>query len=150
MCVHYRDLNKASSKDGFHLPHIDVLVDNTAQHPVFYFMDGFSGYNQIKMASDDMEKTTFITSRGTYFYKVMSFCLKHTYAAYQHAMMTLFHDIIHKEIEVYVYDMIAKSKNEDDHLDHLRKLFSKLQKFQLRLKNPAKCTFEVRSVAVNS
>ena len=50
MCVDYRDINRASPKDDFPLPHIDILVDNTAQHKVFSFMDGFSGYNQIKMA----------------------------------------------------------------------------------------------------
>ena len=61
MCLDYRDLNKASSKDNFLLPHIDVLVDNTAQASVFSFMDGFSGYNQIRMAPKDMEKTAFIT-----------------------------------------------------------------------------------------
>ncbi|KAI5389066.1 hypothetical protein KIW84_074644 [Lathyrus oleraceus] len=67
MCVDYRDLNRASPKDDFPLPHIDVLVDNTAQFSVFSFMDGFSGYNQIKMSPDDMEKTTFITPWGTFF-----------------------------------------------------------------------------------
>ena len=61
MCVDYRDLNKASPKDDFPLPHIDVLVDNTTQASVFSFMDGLSGYNQIKMAPEDMEKTIFIT-----------------------------------------------------------------------------------------
>lgn len=57
-------------------------------------------------------------------------------------MMTLFHEVIRKGIEVYLKDMISKSKNEDDHLDHLRKFFARLQKFQLRL-NPIKCTFRV-------
>ncbi|KAI5417810.1 hypothetical protein KIW84_042434 [Lathyrus oleraceus] len=61
MCVNYRDLNKASLKDDFPLPHIDMLVDNTAKFKVFSFMDGFFGYNQIKTAPEDMEKTTFIT-----------------------------------------------------------------------------------------
>ena len=64
MCVDFRDLNKASSKDDFPLPHIDVLVDNTAGHALLSFMDGFSRYNQIKMAPEDMEKTSFITSWG--------------------------------------------------------------------------------------
>ena len=50
MCVDYRDLNRVSPKDDFPLPHIDVLVDNTAQHKILSFMDGFSSYNQIKMA----------------------------------------------------------------------------------------------------
>jgi hypothetical protein len=53
MCVDYRDLNKASPKDNLPLPHIDVLVDNTAQSKVFSFMDGFSGYNQIRMLPED-------------------------------------------------------------------------------------------------
>ena len=60
MCVDYRDLNKASPKDDFPLPHIDMLVDSTTKFKVFSFMDGFSGYNQIIMAPEDMEKT-FIT-----------------------------------------------------------------------------------------
>uniref|UniRef100_A0A2N9H6P2 Integrase catalytic domain-containing protein n=1 Tax=Fagus sylvatica TaxID=28930 RepID=A0A2N9H6P2_FAGSY len=76
MCVDFRDLNKASPKDDFPLPHIDVLVDNTARHAMLSFMDGFSGYNQIKMAPEDMEKTSFITPWGTYCYKVMPFGLK--------------------------------------------------------------------------
>lgn len=61
MCVDYKDLNRASPKDDFPLPHIDILVDNTAQFWVFSFMDGFSGYNQIKIVLVDMDKTTFIT-----------------------------------------------------------------------------------------
>ena len=61
MCMDYRDLNWASPKDDFPLPHIDVLVDNTVQHKIFSFVDGFYGYNHIKMAPEDMEKTTFVT-----------------------------------------------------------------------------------------
>ncbi|KAK2423436.1 hypothetical protein QL285_033889 [Trifolium repens] len=91
-----------------------------------------------------MEKTTFITPWGTFCYKVMPFGLKNAGATYQRAMVTLFHDMIHKEIEVYVDDMIAKSQEEDEHLVHLSKLFARLRKFKLRL-NPNKCTFGVRS-----
>ena len=71
MCMDYRDLNRASPKDDFPLPHIDILVDNTTQHKVFSFMGGFSGYNQIKMAPEDMEKNTFVTQWGTFCYKVL-------------------------------------------------------------------------------
>ena len=144
MCVDYRDLNKASPKDDFPLPHIDMLVDSTAKFKVFSFMDGFSGYNQIKMAPEDMEKTSFITPWGTFCYKVMPFGLKNAGATYQRAMTTLFHDMIHKEIEVYVDDMIAKSRTEEEHVEHLSKLFERLRKYKLRL-NPNKCTFGVRS-----
>ena len=59
-------------------------------------------------------------------------------------MVTLFHDVMHKEIEVYVDDMIAKSQGEDDHVVNLRKLFERLRKFQLKL-NPTKCTFRATS-----
>jgi len=61
VCVDFRDLNRASLKDNFPLPHIDMLVDNTARSSIYSFMDGFSGYNQIKMAQEDKEKTTFVT-----------------------------------------------------------------------------------------
>ena len=58
MCVDFRDLKKASPKDDFPLPHIDALVNNTVGHALLSFMEGFSGYNQIKMAPEDMEKTS--------------------------------------------------------------------------------------------
>jgi len=73
MCVDYRDLNRANPKDNFPLPHIDILIDNTTNFALFPFMDGFLGYNQIKMAPEDMEKMTFVTLWGTFCYKVMSF-----------------------------------------------------------------------------
>ena len=74
----------------------------------------------------------------------MPFRLKNVGATYQRAMVTLFHDMMHKEIEVYVDDMIAKSQGEDDHVINLRKLFERLRKFQLKL-NPVKCTFKATS-----
>jgi len=79
-----------------------------------------------------------------FYYKVMSFGLKNVGATYQRAMVTLFHDMIHREIEVYVDDMIAKSKTEEEHLVNLQRLFERLRRYQLRL-NPAKCTFGVKS-----
>ena len=102
-------------------------------------MDGFSGYNQIKMAPEDMEKTSFITPWGTYCYKVMPFSLKNAGATYQCAATTLLHDLIHKEVEVYVDDMIVKSKDREEHMPALQKFFERI-----RL-NPKKCTFGVPS-----
>ncbi|WKA04934.1 hypothetical protein VitviT2T_022927 [Vitis vinifera] len=109
VCVDFRDLNKANPKDDFPLPHIDMLVDSTTGHSMLSFMDGFSGYNQILMAPDDMEKTSFITEWGTYCYRVMPFGLKNAGATYQRAATTLFHDMMHRDVEVYVDDMIVKS-----------------------------------------
>ena len=89
MCVDYRDLNKASSKDNFFLPHINTLVDNTAKHSLFSFMDRFSSYNQIRMAPKNMEKTTFLTMWETFYYKVMPFGLKNVEIMYQRGMVKI-------------------------------------------------------------
>jgi len=96
------------------------------------------------MAPEDMEKTTFVTLWGTFSYKVMSFGLKNAGATYQRAMVSLFHDMMHREIEFYVDDKITKSKTEEEHLVNLQRLFERLRKYQLRL-NPPKCTFGVKS-----
>ena len=142
VCVDFRDLNKASPKDDFPLPHIDELVDFTAGHALHSFMDGFSGYNQIVMAPEDREKTAFTTPWGTYCYRVMPFGLKNAGATYQRAATTILHDMIHKEVEVYVDDMIVKSKDREGHYTALQKFFQRIREFRLRL-NPQKCTFGV-------
>ena len=134
MCVDFQDLNKASPKYDFPLPYIALLL----------VMDGFLAYNQIKMGREDMEKTSFITPWGTYCYKVMPFGLKNARATYQHAITTLLHDLIHKEVEVYVDDMIVKSKDREEHIPAFQKFFEKIQFYKLQL-NPKKCTFGVTS-----
>ena len=73
ICVDYRDLKKACPKEDFPLPHIDVLIDNSATCVMYSFMDGFSGYNQILIAIIDKVKTSFITEWGTYYYRVIHF-----------------------------------------------------------------------------
>ena len=82
MCVDFMDLNKACPNDSFPPPRIDQLVNSTAGHRLLTFMDAFSGYNQIKMAEKDQEKTAFITGQGLYCYKVMPFRLKNAIATY--------------------------------------------------------------------
>jgi len=131
MCVDYRDLNYASPKDNYPLPYIDTLMDNTTKLPLFSFMDGLWGYNQIKMVLEDMERTTFITLWGTFCYKVMSFGLKKVGATNQRAMMDLFHNMMHIENEVYVSDMITKYEAEEENMDNLRGLFERLRMFRL-------------------
>ena len=127
VCVDFRDLNKASPKDDFRLPHIDILVDSTVGHPMLSFMDGFSGYNRILMAPKDMEKTSFIIEWGTYCYRVMPFGLKNAGATYQRAATTLFHDMMHRDVEVYVDDMIVKSRDRADHLAALQRFFDRIR-----------------------
>ena len=144
MCVDFTDLNKACPKDSFPLPRIDQLVDSTAEHKLLMFMDIFSGYNQIRMAEEDQEKIAFITSQGLYCYKVMPFGLKNTGATYQRLMNKMFSQQISRNMEVYVDDMLVKSKKELTHLDDLKETFATLKKYQMRL-NPSKCVFGVAS-----
>ena len=116
VCVDFRDLNKASLKDDFPIPHIDMLVDSTAGHSMLSFMGGFSEYNHIMIAPENMEKTSFITEWGTYFYRFMPFRLNNAGATYQRAATTLFHDMMHRDVKVYVDDMIVKSRDRADDL----------------------------------
>ena len=142
VCVDFRNLNKASPKDDFPLPHIDMLVDSTTGHAMLSFMDGFSGYNQIMMAPEDREKISFITEWGTYCYRVMPFGLKDVSATYHRAATTLFHDMMHRDVEVYVDDMIMKSRDRAYHWAALERFFQRIICFRLRL-NPKKRTFRV-------
>uniref|UniRef100_A0A2N9HJY0 RNA-directed DNA polymerase n=1 Tax=Fagus sylvatica TaxID=28930 RepID=A0A2N9HJY0_FAGSY len=144
MCVDFTDLNKACPKDSYPLPKIDQLVDSTAGHKLLSFMDAFSGYNQIQMAEEDQEKTAFITSRGLFCYKVMPFGLKNAGATYQRLVNKMFHDQIGRNVEVYVDDMLVKSKKDDDHLADLKETFQALRRYNMKL-NPAKCVFGVSS-----
>jgi len=98
MCVDFKNLHNACPKDDFPLPYIDALVDNTTSSTLMYFMDGFSGYNQIKMAPKDMDKTTFTTEWGIYYYTVMPFGLKDARATYQRMATTLLHDMMHNKL----------------------------------------------------
>ena len=127
MCVDFMDLNKACPKDSFPLPRIDQLVDSIAGHKLLTFMDAFSGYNQIKMAEEDQEKTAFIISQGLYCYNVMPFGLKNVGATYQRLVNKMFNNKIGRNMEVYVDDRLIKSKEELTHLNDLRETFTTLR-----------------------
>ncbi|KAG9450555.1 hypothetical protein H6P81_010520 [Aristolochia fimbriata] len=144
VCVDFRDLNKACPKDDFPLPITEIMVDATMGHEALSFMDGSSGYNQIRMDPKDEELTTFRTPKGIFCYKVMPFGLKNAGATYQRAMQHIFDDFLHKRVECYVDDLVVKTKEQSDHLLDLRAVFERLWRFQLKM-NPLKCAFGVTS-----
>ena len=125
----FTDLNKACLNDSFPLARIDQLVDSTTGHKLLTFMDAFLGYNQIKMAKEDQEKTAFITSQDLYCYKVMPFGLKNAGATYQRLVNKMFSKQIGRNMEVYVNDMLLKSKEELAHLDDLKETFATLKQY---------------------
>ena len=126
------------------MPKIDQLVDATVGHPRMSFLDAFQGYHQIPLALDDQENTAFVTLVRNYHYKVMPFGLKNAGSTYQRMMTRMFELQLGKNIEIYIDDMVVKSKVVLEHLGDLRIIFEILRKYKLRL-NASKCSFGVGS-----
>ena len=108
------------------------------------FLDAFQGYHQIPLAVDDQEKTAFVIPIGNYHYKVMLFGLKNAGSTYQRMMTKMFESLLGKNIEIYIDDMVVKSKVVSKHLEDLRIIFEILRNYKLCL-NASKCSFDVRS-----
>ena len=94
------------------------------------------------MDETDQENTSFVTSQGLFCYKVMPFGLKNVSAMYQRLMNKMFAHQIGRNVQVYVDDMLLKSRREDDHLDGLKETFDTLRSYNMKL-NPSKCAFGV-------
>ncbi|MCO5609678.1 hypothetical protein L7F22_063909 [Adiantum nelumboides] len=96
--VDYRKLNV----HPFPLPFTDMMLDEKARHEMYSFMDGYSGYNQLKIALEDREKTTFITEWGAFMYLVMPFGLLNAPATFQRCMMEIFNEFLHRFLAIFV------------------------------------------------
>jgi len=123
ICIDFRDLNKACPKDDFPLPTMEVMIDNTSTYEAFSFMDGYSGYNQIRMAPEDERHTAFRTPMGVYCYRVMPFGLKNAGATYQRVMTRIFDDLLYDIAECYVDDLVVKSVTRKQHVKDLATVF---------------------------
>ena len=144
VCMDFTDLNKACPKDPFLMPRIDQLVDVIAGHPQISFLDAFQGYHQIPLVLGNQEKTAFVTPIKNYHYKVMPFGLKNAGSTYQRMMTRMFEPQLGKNIEIYIDDMVVKSKVVSEHLRDLDSTFGVLRKHKLRL-SASKCSFGVGS-----
>ena len=142
VCVDYTDLNDACLKDSFPLPRIDQILDASTGHGMLSSLDVFSGYHHIPMHSPDAEKTSFITPHGLYCYNVMPFGLKNAGATYQRLVTKMFRPLLGSTMEVYIDDMLVKSKQRLDQAAHLQQTFDLLTKYGMKL-NPLKCAFGV-------
>ena len=92
------------------MPRRDQLVDATVGHPQMSFLDAFQGYHQIPLVLDDQKKIAFVTPIRNYHYKVMPFGLKNARSTYQWMMTKMFKPQLSRSIEVYIDDMVVKSK----------------------------------------
>jgi hypothetical protein len=105
-------------------------------------IDGFSGYNQITVNEADREKITFTTPWGTFMYEKMPFDLMNAGATFQRTMYIAFADERNGFVVIYLDDITVFSKSDEDHLIHLKQIFSKCKKYGLSL-NPKKSVFAV-------
>ena len=142
VCVNYTDLNDACPKDSFLLPHIDQIIDAPSGHGMLSFLDAFLGYHQIPMYPPDAKKIAFITPHGLFCYNVMPFGLKNVGATYQRLVTKMFRPLLGKTMEVYIDDMLVKSKEHPNHTTHLQEAFDLLKAYDMKL-NPLKCAFGV-------
>ncbi|KAL6192126.1 hypothetical protein ACLB2K_038513 [Fragaria x ananassa] len=128
VCVYYRDLNKATPKDVYPMLVADMLIDAVAGHEMLSFMDDTASYHQIPVVEADRHKTTFRCPAfiGAFEYVVLPFGLKNVGATYQRAMNLIFHDILSKILEVYIDDVVVKSKVKQDHIADLMKVFERM------------------------
>ena len=120
VCVDFRDLSVTTPKDMYVIPIVDMLVDSTANNELLSYMDDFSGYNKILIAVEDIPKTAFRcpSSIETFEWLVMPFGLKNVGVTYQRAMNVIFHDMLGHHMEVYIDDIVVKSRRASEHENH--------------------------------
>ncbi|CAN6583747.1 unnamed protein product [Malus baccata var. baccata] len=143
VCIDYRKLNATTRNDHFPLPFIDQMLERLAGHSFYCFLDGYSGYNQIVIAPDDQEKTTFTCPFGTFAYRRMPFGLCNAPATFQRCMVSIFSNFVEKIIEVFMDDFSVFGDSFDGCLENLTIILKRCVETNLVL-NWEKCHFMVR------
>jgi hypothetical protein len=142
MCIDYTNLNKVCPKDPYPLPRIDQIVDSTSSCDLLSFVDAYSGFHQIRMAKDDRKHTAFITVDGLYCYIVIPYGLINAPPTFAHAMNITLGDLVRYIVDVYVDDIVVKTRESNSLLENLARVFDKLRSTSTKL-NPEKCIFGV-------
>ncbi|KAJ8775284.1 hypothetical protein K2173_020288 [Erythroxylum novogranatense] len=143
ICMDYRKLNKATKKDHFPLPFIDQMLDRLAGKVYYCFLDGYAGYNQVPIAVEDQEKTTFTCPYGTFAFRRMPFGLYNAPATFQRCMMAIFSDMVENGLEVFMDDFSVHGDSFDMCLENLTKVLERCEETNLVL-NWEKCHFMVQ------
>ncbi|KAD6119725.1 hypothetical protein E3N88_10996 [Mikania micrantha] len=145
MCIDYRELNKLTVKNRYPLPRIDDLFDQLQGAKWFSKIDLRSGYHQLKVRNEDVEKTAFRTRYGHYEFLVMSFGLTNAPAAFVDLMNRVCRPMLDRSVIVFIDDILVYSKNEGDHACHLREVLETLRREKLYAKF-SKCAFWLQEV----
>ena len=138
MCIDYRKLNTATKKDHFPLPFIDQMLDRLEGHSHLCFLDGYS--DQIAIAPEDKEKTTFTCPYGTFAFRRMSFGLCNAPTTFQRCMMSMFSNLAEKVMEIFMDDFTVYGSNFEHCLQNFRTILHRCQDKNLAL-NWEKCHF---------
>lgn len=134
MCIDFTDQNKYCPKD---CPQPVIIVEAVSGYEVLFFLDAYKGYHQIMMDEQDAQKTAFITDLGVFCYQKMPFGLKNAGATYQRLVNQLFAKQIGRHMEVYVDDMVVKSRTISQAHEDLRETLQTLRAANIKL-NPHK------------
>nr|GEV93682.1 reverse transcriptase domain-containing protein [Tanacetum cinerariifolium] len=133
VCIDYRKLNEATWKDHFPLPFMDQMLERLAGNQYYCFLDGFSSYFQIPIDPKDQEKTTFTCPYGTFAYRRMLFRLCNAPGTFQRCMMSIFHDMIQKTMEVFMDDFSVFGISLQSCLYHLERMLKRCEDTNLCL-----------------
>ena len=142
VCIDYRKLNAGTRKDHFPLPFVDQMLERVAGHGFYYFLDGYSGYNQIEIALEDQEKTTFTCPFGTFGFRKIPFGLCNAPGTFQLCMMGIFSDMIEHILEIFMDDFSVFRDSYMECLENLRSVLERCHEKNLVL-NWEKCHFMV-------
>ena len=145
MCIDYRRLNKQTRKDRYPMPRADELMDQLLHAKVFTKLDLQSGYHQVRMAPDDIQKTAFRTRFGHFEFTVMPFGLCNAPATFQRMMNGVLATFLDKFVVVYLDDILIFSRSEEEHVEHLRQVLQRLREEKLFCRRH-KCTFGAKEV----
>jgi hypothetical protein len=140
MCIDYTSLNKACPKDPYPFSRIYQIVDSTSGCDLLSFLDAYSGFHQIQMSREDRKHTAFVTVDGLYCYVVMPYGLKNALPTFVRAMSKTFGDLIRDNVEVYIDDIVVKTKRGSTLVEDLTLVFDKLRATCKKL-NSDKCVF---------
>ncbi|XP_072074122.1 uncharacterized protein [Arachis hypogaea] len=140
--VSQKKRNLGAEKRAASMTEVNKLIDAQFIREL-RFTTWLANVVMIFMHPSDQEKTAFITEYGNYCYNVMPFGLKNAGAMYQRLMNKVFEQQIGRNVEVYVDDMVVKTKVGHPHIEDLDEIFTQIRKYNMRL-NPEKCAFGVQ------
>ena len=145
LCFDYRPVNEVTIKNNSSLPNIEELFDQLLGAKFFSKIDLRSGYHQIRIHPDDVDKTAFNTRYGHYEFLVVPFGLCNAPSTFMEMMQRVFRDCVDELVIVYMDDILVYSKTAESHAQHLRHVMGLLRKHKLYAKK-SKCLFFQRKI----